>query len=302
MTPVTLTQILAHRLPVQTEGVSFLPPFTNANYRANIRITDFFPHTLADFSVGRKASEFDCLSDASSASEDDDMPPPRGDIADYMHADGESKRWTWRFALQVEDATSPDDAAEKSRIWLLVDNNAGQFLLNADAINLRTDAAELANLREKLFLLWGDLEERKSKYLASAEGKLLLSRSLAKDKKADSPSPSPSPTPQAPRKPRPGDQPPDSDDETASPALTTSVKDTDPLDAIRRLRPAEAGARLAVKLREIGEQVQNKPFTACIREYGVKVPVTDDADTAMVGTDEGWKWQRMFGLFDTIIL
>jgi hypothetical protein len=55
-------------------------------------------------------------------------------------------------------------------------------------------------------------------------------------------------------------------------------------------------------LREIGEQVQNKPFTACIREYGVKVPVTDDADTAMVGTDEGWKWQRMFGLFDTIIL
>ena len=300
--PVTLAQILAHRPPIQTNGVSFRAPFTNANYRANIRITDFFPHTLADFSVGRKTSEFDCLSDASSASEDDDMPPPRGDIANYMHADGECKRWNWRFALQVEDATFPDEPTEKSRIWLLVDNDAGQFLLNADAINLRTDATELANLREKLFLLWGDLEERKNNYLATAEGKLLLSRSLAKDKKADSPSPSPSPAPQAPRKTRPGDQPPDSDDESASPALITSVKDTDPLDAIKRLRPAEAGARLVAKLRKIGEQVQNKPFTACIREYGVKVPAAGDADAAMLGTDEGWTWQRTFGLADTVIL
>lgn len=41
-------------------------------------------------------------------------------------------------------------------------NDDAEFLLKLDAENLRTNSQALAALREKLFLLWGDLEERKT--------------------------------------------------------------------------------------------------------------------------------------------
>ncbi len=41
-------------------------------------------------------------------------------------------------------------------------NGDAEFLLKLDAENLHTNPQALAALREKLFLLWGDLEEQKT--------------------------------------------------------------------------------------------------------------------------------------------
>jgi len=79
-----------------------------------------------------------------------------------------SPRWEWSFALQVEEV-STHTAADKNapppnRIWLNVSHMEAQHLLgNAveDPADLREDTALLNQLREKLYILWGDLEERK---------------------------------------------------------------------------------------------------------------------------------------------
>lgn len=44
---------------------------------------------------------------------------------------------------------------------LLVAEQDGDFLLNMEAVDLRQNETVLAKLREKLFVLWGNLEERK---------------------------------------------------------------------------------------------------------------------------------------------
>ncbi|KAL9471524.1 hypothetical protein ACSS6W_009465 [Trichoderma asperelloides] len=45
-------------------------------------------------------------------------------------------------------------------------------------------------------------------------------------------------------------------------------------------------------------QISNRPFSCCIRQYGVKVP---EQDPAKADAGEGKRWQRMFGLFGTRI-
>ncbi|KFY16358.1 hypothetical protein V492_01400 [Pseudogymnoascus sp. VKM F-4246] len=319
-TPVIpLPLILKNRRTVfSTEnGNQIYEPFVNANYRANLRVTDFFPHKLENFSVGRKPNEFDCLSDYNPTSdEEDDTDTVGKDISDFVLRGDDSLQWSWRFALQVEDA-SPCESSAKERIWVLVDNGSGQFLLSEDAANLHTTPDVLAAIREKLFVLWGDLEERKSAYLNSAEGKTLLSRSLESPSLSRDVSP-----PKIPQKriTKAGEQPPDSDDEMSEPEPPTkkTIVDRDPnsLENIKKASPKEAGARLAAKLREIGEKAQNKPFPGCIREYGVKVKIEapavdeeneddeDDEDQSQ-RTEKpavATKWERKFGLFGTIIV
>lgn len=95
-----------------------------------------------------------------------------------------TKRWEWRFYLLVEDggATQGADADEdKPNIKVLVHHHDAEHLLKLDAEeyvplkqksnhlfltmhhdSLRKNPTALAQLREKLFILWGDLEERKS--------------------------------------------------------------------------------------------------------------------------------------------
>lgn len=84
-------------------------------------------------------------------------------------------KWEWSFALQVEEvATQPPSTpsarvAERrppSRMWLNVSHLEAQHLFgNAvdDPTDLREDATLLNQLREKLYILWGDLEEQKRK-------------------------------------------------------------------------------------------------------------------------------------------
>ncbi|KFY83738.1 hypothetical protein V500_09950 [Pseudogymnoascus sp. VKM F-4518 (FW-2643)] len=314
---IPLAHILNNRRsvpPSAGNGNQIYAPFVNANYRANLRVTDFFPHKLEDFSVGRKPNEFDCLSDFDPTSdEEDDVNTVGKDISDFVLRGNDHLQWSWRFALQVEDA-NPSESAAKERIWVLIDNETGQFLLSEDAANLRTTPDVLAAVREKLFVLWGDLEERKTAYLNSAEGKILLPRSLESPSLSRDVSP---PKVLQKRTSRPGEQPPDSDDEMSGvepPSKKAPVEqDPNSLENIKKTTPKQAAARLAAKLKAIGDQAQNKPFPGCIREYGIKVKVEEpaldgeneddeDEDDQSQRTEKSvakTRWERKFGLFGT---
>jgi protection-of-telomeres protein 1 len=135
----------------------------NIKFKANLRILDFSPHNLEDFTFRFKIPEKTPLSD----DEDDDpdsgsdissgakTPPPPSSAAD--REDREWK-WEWQFYLLCEDIkpTRP-----KERIKLCITKEDAVFLLGLDACNLRKNPRIVSQLREKLFILWGDLEERK---------------------------------------------------------------------------------------------------------------------------------------------
>lgn len=77
--------------------------------------------------------------------------------------------WEWRFELLVEDAhatstttsTKPDGGRAASRMKMLVAGQDAEFLLrNVQATDLERDGEMLERLKERLFLLWGNLAER----------------------------------------------------------------------------------------------------------------------------------------------
>lgn len=114
--------------------------------------------------------------------------------------------------------------------------------------SLRRDSETLATLRERLFTLWGDLEEHKAR--AAAEQAAMRQRG-------------------------PGDMPPmDSSD------------------------GEDGGARPGANGRANEPAVSNKPFTCCVKQYGVRVR---EDDPALANAGNGWRWERVFGLFGTKI-
>ncbi|KAM5481091.1 hypothetical protein MaudMau93_007261 [Microsporum audouinii] len=134
------------------DGVEFQLPFQNVCYRSSVRVVDFFPHSLEDFSV---------LYNLDNAI----RSPEGGDTSDDGDPDARRK-WEWRFCFLVEDGgpnTPPLPRGQtRERMPLFVSGSDAEFLLRMDAVNLHNNPEMLARLREKLFLLWGDLEERKS--------------------------------------------------------------------------------------------------------------------------------------------
>jgi hypothetical protein len=102
-------------------------PFIVANYRANVRIIGYFPPKLEDFAIGRRVSEYDMLSDYSGG---EDSDPEEFNRSWKSGKGAPLKTWEWRFALEVEDASS---RAPKEKMWLMVDNAAAQCLLDLDA-------------------------------------------------------------------------------------------------------------------------------------------------------------------------
>ncbi|KAK4192913.1 hypothetical protein QBC35DRAFT_482113 [Podospora australis] len=129
-------------------------PYINKSYLPRVRVVDFHPSALEDFAIGKKLNKYrDLFSDEEQSSEnsDDDGndPTPR------------TRAWEWSFALQLEDVPPPGTNFPKERVWVLVDNHAGQCLTDLDATDLHMDKRALTKLREKLFVLWGNLEEVK---------------------------------------------------------------------------------------------------------------------------------------------
>ncbi|CAD6576115.1 MAG: hypothetical protein ASARMPREDX12_007733 [Alectoria sarmentosa] len=141
------------------DGASYTFPFQNINSRATVRAIDFFPPKLVDFAVPRpRSSEYAILSeDGCSESESD---RPSNDLDD--RCDAEDVQWEWRFGLVLEDALGARHQ-EKASMEVYVTGQDAEGLLKLEAEDLRKSPAALDTLREKLFLLWGDLEERKAR-------------------------------------------------------------------------------------------------------------------------------------------
>ncbi|RGP62234.1 protection of telomeres 1 [Fusarium longipes] len=158
-----ITSIVQHETTIEGEAVKVPLPFVNLNYRANVRVVDFSPSNIADFAHPKRESEYDILSDdgeesmPNSDSEDDDEQPSQMTMDDFAQA----RNWEWHFFLELEDAIS-DPKRKKERLWVLVDNQAAQCLTGLDASNLKQDREALSILRDKMFTLWGNLEEKKT--------------------------------------------------------------------------------------------------------------------------------------------
>ncbi|KIY03827.1 uncharacterized protein Z520_00518 [Fonsecaea multimorphosa CBS 102226] len=147
------------------KGNAYRLPFQNCTYKSKVRVVDFFPDNIADFAAPRKDGQYDVLSDNDDFEEDMDVDPTQEENASNL-------KWEWRFLLLVEDARAPAGVdGRATQMELLVADTDGDYLLNMDACNLRDKANqnELATLKEKLFHLWGDLQERKEESCTTAE-------------------------------------------------------------------------------------------------------------------------------------
>ncbi|KAI0834721.1 hypothetical protein F5Y06DRAFT_278247 [Hypoxylon sp. FL0890] len=225
---------------VDGQEVTLILPFTCANYRANVRVVDFRPHKLVDFTTWHKSAEFDMLSDYSGGS-DSESDDDRGTLTRYT---GE-KIWEWRFALLLEEA-NPKHKGECDKLWAVVDNTEAQLLLGLDASDLRANPDDLDKLRERLFCLWGNLEECKQQE---------LQRQVTDKERVTAHQPPPSSPP----------------------------------------RPS-SNHQAQTKTAELA--LSNKPFTCCIRQYGVQV---SEKDPKKANASDGKRWERTFGLFGTKI-
>lgn len=138
-------------------------PFTCAKYRTLARVVDFHPATLQDFAVRRYVSEYDILSDNEDSSGDSDSS--ESSARSHTHR---RHVWEWRFALKLQEPTSPLEPPKASKkpatAWVLVDNMDAQLLtgLDADDLHAADGAPLLVAFRERMFQLWGNLEELKS--------------------------------------------------------------------------------------------------------------------------------------------
>ncbi|GAB0137349.1 hypothetical protein EsDP_00005620 [Epichloe bromicola] len=158
-------------MPVQHETLingemTHIPlPFINANYRTYVRVIDYLPSQLEGFAHPKRvSSEYAALSD----NEDTDSDA----ATESDEASRVIKQWEWRFYLRLEEANASEDGKPKKSLWAVVDNQSAQMLLNLDATDLRNDDENLARLRQRMFILWGDLEEHK----AQLENRALKSR------------------------------------------------------------------------------------------------------------------------------
>ncbi|RTE76164.1 hypothetical protein BHE90_009392 [Fusarium euwallaceae] len=240
-----MTEPVYHQTTIYGQDVKLQLPFVNTNYRSNVRVVNFFPSSLVDFARPKKETEFDILSDDGEESLSGSGSEEEEDAGQSTLDDFTTKRnWEWRFYLELEDAAVPEKKS-KQRMWVAVDNQAAQCLLNLDASNLRHESKDLQMLRDRLFTLWGELEERKS---------------LAQTKKRE-----------AQEAARKGKPPSDSDEEDEQPHKTKNSEKM---------------------------PVSSRPFSCCIRQYGVKVL---ESDPGKANAGEGKRWQRMYNLFGTRI-
>ncbi|KND93803.1 hypothetical protein TOPH_01771 [Tolypocladium ophioglossoides CBS 100239] len=154
-----------HETTIDKEAVKLQLPFMNASYRAHVRVVNFMPSKLEDFACPKKkASDYDVLSDKSGSESDSESGPDQDMMTNFTSV----KDWEWHFYLELEDAVVKD-GQQKKRVWVLVDDQAAQCLTSLDASNLRLDSKNLQVLRDRLFLLWGNLEEHKSQAVRKAK-------------------------------------------------------------------------------------------------------------------------------------
>jgi hypothetical protein len=135
-------------------GNTFSVPFQNCKYKSKVRVVDYFPKHLVDFAVFDERTQLDVL----------DRGPGDGSDNGASQEEVDGIKWEWRFLLLVEDAKpQKSDDGSPVQMELLVADKDAEHLLNMPACDLRDEenAGQLSKLQEKLFHLWGDLQERK---------------------------------------------------------------------------------------------------------------------------------------------
>jgi protection of telomeres protein 1 len=161
---------------------------------------------------------------------------------------------------------------------------------------LRQDKAALAHLREQLFKLWGDLEEKKRELIKSQTAKVLESSLPSIDTELHASI--------AKFPAKPGDSlPPDSDDDS-SPSSQQAISKVAALSerhlhTTPKLGSLKQGVKEEQNFLKITDlTISNKGFNCCIRQYGIKVP-EESVERANAGP--GQRWQRQYGIFGTQI-
>ncbi|KAK3109546.1 hypothetical protein LTR53_017097, partial [Teratosphaeriaceae sp. CCFEE 6253] len=150
VTDVLDLENIRHTNP-RPDGTSYVLPFVNTQYRTKAHVVDFWPRSLADFALAPLP-------------QDDEHSSPINEVEWDA-----SQKHEWYFSLLLEDmkaATTPTTAnaeAAQPRMWVHVRHEDAQFLFGNDMDNpqdLRTNSQMLAKLREKMCILWGNLEEK----------------------------------------------------------------------------------------------------------------------------------------------
>ena len=140
-----------------SRGNTFRLPFQNCRYKSEIRVVDFYPDDIANFSVPHQTSDREVATDDNYSGSDSELDPRQVEQAVL--------EWEWRFVLLVEDARLPacikQQSSQPAQMELLVAHSDACFLLNMEPLDLRSNPQQLEILRNKLFVLWGDLEEQK---------------------------------------------------------------------------------------------------------------------------------------------
>jgi protection of telomeres protein 1 len=175
---VRVSEILSLKLLARTtpEGQCWIAPFQNCKYKSKVRVVGFLPHRVEDFAVRVRMNQYGALSDGGSAVSDASSEGSDVEMTDADKDDGTDgehdadTRWEWRFALVIEDAnpkplaaknqTSSMNGHEQQRLVLVVSGMDADYLLRDEACNLRKHAKKFALLKERLFVLWGDLLEK----------------------------------------------------------------------------------------------------------------------------------------------
>lgn len=141
---------------------------------AIVRVEDFKPSRIEDFAKAVEISAEDAMEVQEVNSADSDNDSNRSELS-ILNKSTQIRRtrWEWQFALLLEDASVAADPLMKKNNQLItyVSGSDAEYLLGLRAVNLRTNPRTLAQLREKLFLLWGDREELKQEEAKRKEGK-----------------------------------------------------------------------------------------------------------------------------------
>lgn len=141
---LTLSEIIdtPHLQTQDASGNPMTLPFVNQRVRSRVRVVDFTPDRIEDF--------------AQLLSDETYNTTPAGRAAkNNQHV------WEWCFDILVEDA-KPTPGEEPVQLPLQIFGDEAIKLLGIAPVDLRKNRPILNLLKEKLFTLWGNLEELRS--------------------------------------------------------------------------------------------------------------------------------------------
>ncbi|KAI9827357.1 MAG: hypothetical protein M1819_007000 [Sarea resinae] len=128
-------------------GLKHRLPFLNLKFSARVRVVDFFPSNLVDFALPKDDSQVAGLQ----------TPKERETTS------SSSNGWEWCFFLLIEDAEQAVSTSKgRSFMRVVVKGPEATQLVGFEPEDLHKNPFALNRFRERLFILWGDLEERKA--------------------------------------------------------------------------------------------------------------------------------------------